>query len=76
MPLATIGIILALVIVGLVGFGSVNFGGSTRSIGKVGETEIDAGLGNGGLGRLAACFMDSSMVLTPCPTSYPVSHNG
>ncbi|MAM60286.1 peptidyl-prolyl cis-trans isomerase [Maritimibacter sp. UBA3975] len=35
-------IIMALVVVGLVGFGSVNFGGSGQSIGKVGDTEIDA----------------------------------
>ncbi len=34
-------IILGLVMVGLVGFGSSNFGGSTRSIGNVGDTEID-----------------------------------
>lgn len=35
-------IIMALVMVGLIGFGSVNFGGSGQSIGKVGATEIDA----------------------------------
>lgn len=37
-------IILGLVMVGLVGFGSSNFGGSTRSIGNVGDTEIDTNL--------------------------------
>lgn len=35
-------IIMALVMVGLIGFGSVNFGGSGQSIGRVGDTEIDA----------------------------------
>ena len=34
--------LMALVIVGLVGFGSTNFGGSARSIGTVGDKEIDA----------------------------------
>jgi len=36
-------IILALVIVGLVGFGSRNFGGGVSTVGAVGSTEIDAG---------------------------------
>lgn len=35
-------IIMALVLVGLIGFGSFNFGGTVNTIGTVGETEIGA----------------------------------
>jgi peptidyl-prolyl cis-trans isomerase D len=37
---AAVWVILALLIVGLAGFGATNFGGSVRSIGQVGDTEI------------------------------------
>ena len=39
---AFVWIIMGLVMVGLVGFGSFNFGGGVNSIGKVGNTEISA----------------------------------
>jgi starch phosphorylase len=37
---------------------------------EIADLELDPGLGNGGLGRLAACFMDSSASL-----NYPVNGN-
>lgn len=44
-------------------------------INKIEEIEEDAGLGNGGLGRLAACFMESSATIDMPLNGYGIRYN-
>lgn len=44
-------------------------------INKIEEIEEDAGLGNGGLGRLAACFMDSAATMELPLKGYGIRYN-
>jgi starch phosphorylase len=45
------------------------------SLQEILDYEPDAGLGNGGLGRLAACFMDSLSTLSYPATGFPSAMN-
>ena len=42
------------------------------SLDSIYEEEPDAGLGNGGLGRLAACYLDGMATTSICGTGYSI----
>jgi starch phosphorylase len=48
---------------GLLGAAEAALKGLGQDFEKIRESEVDMGLGNGGLGRLAACFLDSLATL-------------
>lgn len=62
---AAVWVILALLIIGLAGFGATNFGGSVRSVGSVGDTSI-------GVDRYARALNDELRALS-AQTGEPVS---
>ncbi|MCK5156052.1 MAG: glycogen/starch/alpha-glucan phosphorylase [Spirochaetales bacterium] len=45
------------------------------SLEELADNEVDAGLGNGGLGRLAACFMDSMATMDIPSYGYGIRYN-
>ncbi|MGE5757963.1 MAG: glycogen/starch/alpha-glucan phosphorylase, partial [Sideroxydans sp.] len=64
----------ALLNLGLEGAGAEAMRNLGLELEEVQELESDAGLGNGGLGRLAACFLDSCATLQLPVTGYGIRY--